>query len=71
MAENLRTLKLLYNKTLERFSKAEAYMDNKDVPEKERDRWEPEFLKIVEQLNLLLIRIGEHTPEESVNGFKV
>ena len=68
---DVRVLKIQYNKALERLNKAEAYMDNKDVPEKERDRWEPEFLKIVEQLNLLLIRIGEHTPEESVNGFKV
>lgn len=69
--EDKRTLKLQYNKTLERFNKAESYMDNKSIPEKDRDRWEPEFIKIMQQLNLLLVRIGEHTPDEVCNGFKV
>jgi flagellin-specific chaperone FliS len=66
-----RTLKLQYNKVLARCDKAIEYMDNKDIPEKERDRWEPQFLKILEELNFLLKRIGEHTPDEVTNGFKI
>ena len=49
---------------------AEVYIDNPERTEKEIDKWMPEFVKIVAQLNLLLAQIGTHTAEEAINGFK-
>lgn len=69
--DDKRTLKLQYNKVLERYSKAEAYMDNDSIPSVDRERWAPEFIKIIDQLNNVLNRIGEHTSEEAIHGFKI
>lgn len=59
-----------YNKLLERYRKGEAYVDGPDISPQELERWMPEFLKIIKDLNLLLYKIGEHTPDEAINGFK-
>lgn len=69
--ENLRTYKLQYNKALERYRKAEAWLDDPKRTDNEVERWGVEFQKVVSTLELLLWKIGEHTPDESVNGFKV
>lgn len=63
--------KLQYNQILERYKKAEAWLDFPQRTEPEVQKWMPEFEKIVGQLNLLLFAIGEHTTDEAVNGFEV
>jgi len=67
---NLNNYKQQYNKLLERYQKGEAYVDGPDISHQELEKWMPEFLKIVKDLNLLLHKIGEHTPDEAINGFK-
>lgn len=63
--------KLQYNQILERYKKAEAWLDFPGRTELEVQKWMPEFEKIVDQLNLLLAVIGEHTTDEAVNGFNM
>lgn len=66
-------IKQEYNFTLARFNKASAFMDS-DKPEEEKEKWQPEFNKIVNRLNDLIERIQkelnrEMTAEEILNGF--
>ncbi|CDX01273.1 Hypothetical protein DPCES_1386 [Desulfitobacterium hafniense] len=63
--------KLQYNQILERYKKAELWLDSPMRTEPEVQKWMPEFEKIVDQLNLLLFAIGEHTTDEAVNGFNM
>ena len=63
--------KLQYNQILERYKKAEAWLDSPGRTEPEVQKWMPEFEKIVDQLNLLLFAIGEHTTDEAANGFRL
>jgi len=65
-----KTLRQQYNEILTRYMTAEVYIDSTERTEKEIDKWMPEFLKIVAQINLLLAQIGTHTAEEAINGFK-
>jgi hypothetical protein len=66
----LKELKAQYNKLLQRYEGAEAYIDSDERTPEEVEKWMPEFSKIVNQLNKLLAEIVEHTPDEAVNGFK-
>lgn len=63
--------KLQYNQILERYKKAEAWLDSPERTEPEVQKWMSEFEKIVDQLNLLLFAIGEHAMDEAVSGFEV
>jgi len=47
-----------YNKLLERHNKAAAFMDS-DAPDAEKDKWMPEFKKIVKRLNELDAQLTE------------
>lgn len=63
--------KLQYNQILERYKKAEVWLDSPKRTEQKVEKWIPEFEKIAGQLNLLLAVIGEHTTDEAVNGFSM
>lgn len=64
-------LKIQYNALLTREKKAEAYLDNHDIPLRERERWLPKFNEIMAQLNELLLKINNFTSDDVVNGFNI
>ena len=63
-------LKQQYNNLLARYNGAESYIDSKERTPEEVEKWLPEFCRIVKQLCALLNKIGEHTADEAVHGFK-
>lgn len=68
-------LKQEYNKLLGRAKKAEAYLDDKSIPDEQRNKWGPEYVKILDGLGEL-IRLNkttgyEMTGEEILNGIEV
>lgn len=67
---NKQALRTQYNTLLNRYKAAEAYIDNPTRTAADIQRWMPEFLRIVKDLNLILARIGPHTASEAVHGFK-
>lgn len=71
MSDNLTDLKKQFNALLERCDKAEKYIDAPERTAQELAKWEPEFVKIIAQLSALLEKIGVHTEDEAINGFKV
>lgn len=60
-----------YNKLLKRFNNAEEYLNNKEIPLKDRLKWEGEFMLIVNTLADLVNSIGGMTKDEMLNGFKL
>ena len=64
-------LKNQYNSLLIRCIRAELYMDNPENPEEVKEKYMPEFKKIIHQLNNLLEHIGEYTHDEVCNGFQI
>ncbi|HHY26431.1 MAG TPA: hypothetical protein GX523_06735 [Desulfitobacterium dehalogenans] len=68
---DITAIKLQYNKILERYKTAEAWLDSPKRVDREIQKWMPEFEKIVDQINLLLFAIGDHTTDEAMNGFKM
>lgn len=64
-------LKLSYNKMLDRFYKAEKFMEDQSRTEEEIEKYLPLFKQIIWDLNSLLSEIGEYTNEEAMEGFKV
>jgi hypothetical protein len=68
-------LKREYNKLLERAKKAEAYLDDKSIPENERNKWGAEYVKILDGLGEL-IKLNQKSGyvmsgEEILNGIEV
>jgi hypothetical protein len=45
-----------------RCNDAEKFMLDESIPKEKRKKWEPELIKLMEQLNILLIRI-DNAPE--------
>jgi hypothetical protein len=69
----LKDLKDKYNTLLKRHNKGALYLDDISMPAAEREKWIPEFIKIVTGLESTLSEIqisGEVTEDEILNGFK-
>jgi len=49
-----------YTELLEREKKANEYMDNPNVSEEDKIKWEPEYKKLAMQLEKLLMLIGHY-----------
>ena len=71
MDSTVKNKKEAFNHLLERYKKGVSYMDNKEIPLKQRLQWEVEFQKIVDSLGKLVVEIGNVTKEEMTNGFKL
>lgn len=57
-----KALKAQYNIVNKRCNDAEKFMLDESIPKEKRKKWEPELIKLMEQLNILLIRI-DNAPE--------
>lgn len=64
-------LKKAYNKTLERHGRASQYMDNNDIPLREREKLLPKLVDIQKRLGNLLDNIKVYTKLEALNGFEI
>lgn len=60
-------LKEIYNKTLQRYYNGCNYIDEHI---EECDKYLPEVIKLLNNLNEILARIPNATKEEILNGFK-
>ena len=67
---NLNEYKQQYNTLLVRYNISEKWIDDPHRKPHEIEKWFPAFQKIIKDLNLLLYKIGEHTAEEAIRGFK-
>ena len=67
----MKNKKKAFNHLLGRYEKGISYMDNKEIPLKQRLQWEVEFQKILDSLGKLVVEIGNVTKEEMTNGFKL
>jgi len=68
-------LKQDYNKLLERYRKAEQFLENPKIEQTKKEQWTPEFVKITEQLSYLMRKYKELTGNEMLDenvlqGFK-
>jgi len=63
-------LKIEYNLLLKRAKKGEAYLDNQEVALEKRDKWIPEFQKIINRMGVILGELGDVSTETVFNGFK-
>lgn len=69
-------LKQEYNSLLLREAKAEIYLEDESIPVTEREKWQPEYKKIVDRLNELITQIEAEigrklTQSEIQGGFDV
>jgi hypothetical protein len=60
-----------YNALLEREKKAEAYLNDNNIPIDERNQWGARYNEICERLGWLLQQIGRYTPDEILYGFEM
>jgi len=63
-------LKIEYNLLLKRAKKGEAYLDNQEIALEKRDKWIPEFQKIINRMGVILGELGDVSTETVFNGFK-
>lgn len=63
-----------YNKLVQRYKKAEKYLDNNSIPIPDREKHIPEFQKIIKAMDSLMKQLKstgyEMTSHEILNGFK-
>lgn len=64
----MKELKQEYNALLVRFNKASVYLDG-PAPNEEKERWIPEFQRIMKRMNELIQLLGL-TEDEIFNGIK-
>ena len=57
-----------YNQQLERYYKAEGFF-NSDRPQEEKEKFLPDFQKLLKGLSQLLRKIGIYTHKEVMEGF--
>ena len=74
MAMSILELKATYNILIAREKKAEKFLEDTTYTQDKRDSWVPEFVKITEQLSLLMREYkkitGQEMPDNEVlNGF--
>ena len=61
-SDDKHALKLKYNELLAKFIKAEAYIDNEDIPLADREKYAPEFARLGQELYEVFKQTGE--PED-------
>lgn len=63
-----------YDQELQRYSNGAIYLDNPAIPMCDREKWIPEFRKIINVLDSLVIQIKdvgyEMSNNQILNGFK-
>ena len=59
-----------YNMLLERFNKANEYFDREDLSQEEKERFLPQFQKVISHMSYLLGEIEVYTKQEVFEGFK-
>ena len=69
--EDISTLKIRYNKLLNRVRKAEEYLENNSIPLATRELWVPQYKELPFKLEENLARIDNPTTEEILEGFKL
>jgi hypothetical protein len=73
--EYIDNLKREYNKTILRHWKAAVYLEDHEVPIPEREKWLPEYRKILDQLQTLLNQFDlygvKYTVDEALGGFNM
>lgn len=74
MSKYIDNLKTDYNKLLKREKNAENYLDNV-ATDTEAERWKPEFIKITQDLSMMMLDFKkatgrEMTDDEILHGFK-
>lgn len=47
-----------YNELLDRQRKGAQYLDNNSIPLEEREKWKPEYAKILKRLSELYTQLG-------------
>lgn len=73
---SLLELKQEYNELLMREAAAEAYLNDESNPLPKRMKWQPEYKKIIDRLNELIVQIEAETSRkltknEILGGFDV
>jgi hypothetical protein len=61
--------KAKYNELLMRTWKAIAYMDNPDVSMTDKEKWQPNFIKLLDEVNSMITE--DMRPREILYGFDV
>ena len=63
-----------YNKLLLRHENAVMYLDNTKVPAMQKEKWLPEFEKLIEEMNWIICVLEADgyvpTTQEILNGFR-
>ena len=62
--------KKIYNELLERFNKANEYFERTDISQEDKQRFLPQFQKVISQMSFLLGEIEVYTKQEVFEGFK-
>lgn len=58
-----------YNIQLERFHKAERFFEDESIPYSQKEKFLPDYQKLLEGLNKLLKKVGPYTSKEILEGF--
>ena len=58
-----------YNKQLDRFYKAERFFEDESIPYSQKEKFLPDYQKLLIGLSKLLRKIGAYTPKEVMEGF--
>jgi hypothetical protein len=72
-ASGLCALKIEYDRLFAREKRAEAFLDDASIPQERRERYVPQFERLLDGLNRLIAEIAaaghDMTRDEIVNGF--
>lgn len=58
-----------YNIQLDRFHKAERFFEDESIPYSQKEKFLPDYQKLLIGLSKLLRKIGVYTPKEVMEGF--
>jgi len=58
-----------YNIQLDRFHKAERFFEDESIPYSQKEKFLPDYQKLLIGLSKLLRKIGTYTPKEVMEGF--
>ena len=62
--------KVAYNEMVKRFHKGCDYMDNPNEPQEDKEKWWPQFDKLMADMNMIAKEF-KLTEEEMLNGIKI